>query len=127
MLPPDKLDLMNEALADLYGGWHFYIRSALIVETLDRMWMRSKFQEYALHNADQIIELGDLIMFHGGTPTTTVTAWRNDLRNPKDILLYASNREKAMAARYDELPHVGRFRNTAVSRTNHFKQSAAGI
>ena len=126
-MSPDTLDLMNEALADIYGGWHFYTRSALTVETPLRLWMRPHFKEYAQCNADLILELGDLIMFHDGTPSPTVTAWRNDLRRPKDILTYASERETAMVDRYDKLPHVDHLRMTAVARANHFRRSAEGI
>ena len=131
-MSPDFLDLMNKALADLYGGWHFYIRSALMVETPNRIVLRPFFKSYALENANHIVELGDLIMYLGGSPTPTINAWRNDLRDPKHILTYAAERESAMVKRYDviapEIPSlIHPFMKITTGRTVHLKHSAAGI
>jgi hypothetical protein len=134
MSPADFQDLLNEALSDLYGGWHFYIHSSIMVETPNGMLLRPIFEEMSGKNSGAIVSLAEVILHNGATPTTTINAWRNDLRSPQDILAYALGREHGLMERFSHLAAntsqpgaILPFINMCMKRTVDLKRSVEGI
>ena len=94
------LDLLNGDLANEYKHFHFYLNAAMRVQGLHREQMRQYLLKEAASEMLHVQQFGDLIVGLGGAPTTSVNGFRNDLRDPREILSYALEMEDEVVANY---------------------------
>jgi len=102
-MSPDFVDKLNDIIADLYGGWHFYTHAAIVVEGHERLSLQQGFRNFAAANTLHIAQLGDLLLFVGGFPTTKVNGWRSDVTDLRQIVEHASTKEQALQIKIGEV------------------------
>ncbi len=94
------IELLNSDLSNEYKHFHFYINAGMRVQGLHRAEIKELLLEEAASEMKHVQEFGDLIVGLGGVPTTSVSGFRNDLTDPKAILMYALEIENEVVANY---------------------------
>ena len=94
------LELLNSDLSNEYMHWHFYMHAAMNIQGLHRQEVQELLLTEATGEMKHVEEFGRLIVGLGGTPTTAVTPFPNDLVTSRDILEEALRFEDEVVSNY---------------------------